>query len=61
MGNKIDFQKREALFLRRVELNLPEKMSEIRELRERIRLAEMAAIKKPIVGRPERPVDAPAK
>ncbi len=54
MGQEIDFQKREALFGRRIKFDLPRKMSAIHELRERVRLAEMAAVKKPNVRRRNR-------
>ena len=53
MGQNDNFQKRDALFSRRVRFDLPKKMSEIHKLREAVRLAEMAASKKPIDDRPE--------
>ena len=58
MGQKLDFQNREALFSRRVEVDLLSKILEIHELRERVRLAEMAAKSGRIACRPERPVYA---
>jgi hypothetical protein len=61
MGQKVDLQKRKVLFSRRVEFDLTEKMSEIRELREAVRLAETAAMRNQIATRPERPVDTQTK
>jgi hypothetical protein len=61
MGQKVEFQKRKALFSRRVEFDLPKKMSEVQELRERVRLAETAARQNQIAARPERSVDTQTK
>ena len=54
MGQKVDLQNGKHLFSRRVKFDLPKKISEIHELRERVRLAEMA-VKKQI--RSERSAD----
>ncbi len=60
MRQKVDIQKGKTLFARRVEFDLPKKMSEINELRERIRLAQMALMKQ-TVAQPERSVDTRIK
>jgi hypothetical protein len=56
MRQKVDFEKRKVLFSRRIEFELPKKMSEVQELRARVRLAETAA-KQKIAARPERPAN----
>jgi hypothetical protein len=43
MGQNVDPKKDKTLFSRRVEFDLSEKISEIHELRERVRLAEIAS------------------
>jgi hypothetical protein len=43
MGQKSDRQKDKKLFSQRVEFDLPKRISEVHELRERVRLAEMAS------------------
>jgi len=61
MGQKVDFQKGKDLFSRRIRFDLPKRMSRLNELREQVRLAEMAATSKKILSRPERPVDSRTK
>jgi hypothetical protein len=60
MGQKVDLQKSNNLFSRRVQFDLPKRMSQVYELREQVRLAEMAATSKQLVSRP-RPVDSRTK
>jgi hypothetical protein len=61
MRQKVNVEKREGLFSRRVEFDLPEKMLEIRQLRKAVRMAETESVTKPIVARPERPVHTRAR
>jgi hypothetical protein len=61
MGQKLDLQKAKNLFSRRVQFDLPKRMSQVNELREKVRVAEMAARSKQIVSRPERPVESRPK
>ena len=61
MEQKVDLQKSNNLFSRRVQFDLPKRMSQVYQLRERVRLAEMAATSKQSVSRPERPVDSRTK
>jgi hypothetical protein len=53
MGQKIGPRKGKVLFSRRVELDISKTMFEIRELRELVRSAEMAATNKRIAARPK--------
>jgi hypothetical protein len=60
MRQEVDHQKGKDTFSRRVEFDLSKGMSQVLELRERVRLAEMAAMSK-IVSHPERQVDSQTK
>jgi hypothetical protein len=57
MGQKVDSQKSRDVFLRRVQFDLPKRMSQVNKLRKQVRLAEMAATSKQIVSRPGRTVN----
>jgi hypothetical protein len=55
MKRTVDLRK--GLFSRRVEFDFIEKMSELQKLREQVRLAELALMRKRIGAPPERPMD----